>query len=123
MALATKVNSAAMKPLLQLHRFSDESAANSIITVTTPVGRVRRILYVTVVYSTSVTEAVTVTLNSGAGANWDTLLQTIVLTAATDGVWIPDGDLFITDDDVLVVTAPAAGGSDTAAIAIYTESL
>ena len=76
---------------------------------------------VTVVYSTSVTKNVTITLNSGAGAGWDVVLNTIALSAATSGVWIPDGDVFIDEDDALDVLAPAGGGSDTSSIAIYSE--
>ena len=104
-----------------LHRTSDESLANAAVTVTPATGALRRILFVTVKYSASVTVNVTVTLNSGAGANWDTLLATIALSAATDGVWIPDEELIISDDDVIDVLAPAGGVGITAAVAVYSE--
>lgn len=101
-------------------RVSNESAANTAQTVSTTTGVMRRILMVTVKYSASVTVNVTITLNSGAGANWDTLLRTIALAAATDGVWRPNDDIFILQDDVLDVLAPAGGGGITSAVSIYT---
>lgn len=103
------------------NRDTDESGANAPLTLSTTIGKARHILYVTVKYSAVVTVNVTITLNSGAGAAWDTILQTIVLTAAQDGVWIPDADIEIGDDDVIDVLAPAGGVGITAAIAIFTE--
>ena len=78
-------------------------------------------MLVTVEYSANVTVNVTVTLNSGAGAAWDTLLQTIALNAAKSGTWTPDEETIIDTDDVIDVLAPAGGGVITSAVAIYTE--
>lgn len=101
-------------------RISQESAANTAQTVSTETGNTRRLQMVTVRYSSSVTQNVTITLNAGAGASWDTLLQTIALVAATDGMWTPDEDIFILQDDVIDVLAPAGGGGITSAVSIYT---
>ncbi len=103
-------------------RYSDASLANTAITVSSVVGRVLRILYATVTYSGAASVSVLITLNSGAGAAYDNLLQTIVLSAATDALWIPDEEFVITDDDVLDVLAPAVVGV-TARVAIYAEVL
>lgn len=105
----------------QLHvRHSDQSASGANLTVSTPSGNARRILFVTVKYSAAATVNVTITLNSGAGAAWDTLLPTIVLTADTDGTFIPNGPLIISDDDVIDVFAPLLA-AQTSAVAIYSE--
>ena len=99
------------------------SAANTALTVTPTVGALRQILFVTIKYSASVTVDPTITLNSGIGAAYDTLLQTIDSGAgATDMVWIPDEEFWIMDDDVLDVLAPAGGGAITSQIAVYTRS-
>lgn len=108
---------------VRIDRDSDQSGADAELTLSTASGRVRRILFVTVKYSGSVTKNVTITLNSGAGSNWDTLLQTIALSAATDGVWIPDEETDLADDDVIDVVAPAGGVGVTAAVAVYTKVL
>lgn len=104
-----------------LHRDTDESAANASLTLSTTVDRPLRILYVTVKYSAPVTVDVTITLNSGGGAAWDTILQTLKLAGAQDAVWIPDHDIEIGDDDAIDVVAPAGGAGVTSAIAIFSE--
>lgn len=103
-------------------RDTGQSASNASQTVSTvDLSKIRRLFFVTVKYSSNVTVNVTVTLNSSEGAAWDTLLQTIVLTAAKDGVFIPDEALYILDNDVIDVLAPAGGADVTSTIAIYSE--
>ncbi len=108
------------EPTVVDERVSNESAANTAQTVSTTTGKTRRLQMVSVKYSSSVTQNVTITLNAGAGASWDTLLNTIALVAATDGTWTPDRDIYILQDDVLDVLAPAGGGGVTSAVSIYT---
>lgn len=106
-----------------LVRLSNESVANTAITVSSPVGAVFRLIMATVKYSAAVSLDVVVTLNSGAGSTYDTELQKITLTAATDVLWIPDEAIMITDDDVIDILAPAGGVGITAAVTIYLEEL
>lgn len=101
-------------------RFSDQSASGANLTVSTLPGEPRRLLFVTVKYSGSATVNVTVTLNSGAGAAWDTILNTIALSAATEGIWIPDKDVILSADDAIDVFAPLLSAK-TSAVAIYSE--
>lgn len=100
-------------------RHTEQSGANAAKTTSTPTGQTRKILWATVKYSADVTQNVTVTLNSGAGPAWDTLLGTIVLTSARAGFWIPENPLTIIDDDVIDLVAPAGGAAITSAAAIY----
>ncbi len=106
-----------------LERTVGQSAADTAKTTSTPSGAPRRISHVTVKYSAPVTVNVTNTLNSGAGDAYDVLLPTIVITADVDGVWFPDKELIINDDDVLDVLAPAGGAGITSAVTIYSEAL
>ena len=101
-------------------RHSDQSGSGANLTVSTPSGNVRRILFVTVKYTAAATVNVTITINSGAGASWDTLIQTIALYGSTDGIFIPDEDIIISDDDVIDVFAPLLA-AETSAVAIYSE--
>ena len=105
----------------KIDRATGQSGANAAQTVSSPAGEQRRIEKVTVKYSGSVSVSVLLTLNSGAGAAWDVLLPTITLTAATDGVWIPDDEVLLKLDDVLDVLAPAGGEGITSTVAIYTD--
>ncbi len=121
MALATKRVLGTLGRQSQLHdRHSDQSASGANLTVSTPSGNARRILFVTVKYSAAATVNVTITLNSGAGPAWDTILATIVLAADTDGSFIPNGPLIISDDDIIDVFAPLLA-AQTSAVAIESE--
>jgi len=95
------------------------SAANSAQTVSADGPGILR--QVTVKYSGSVSQTVTVTLDSGAGAGYDTLLQNITLSSATDGVFLPDADIVINTGDQIDVTAPAGGAGVTSAVTVYLD--
>lgn len=109
----------------RLRRFHEAGVANTQLVATTPtdLGRLLRVTKVLVKYSTDVTKNVVVSFNSGLGAAYDCDLQTIALSAADDGSWIPDGDLFIdpTQGDALTVTVPAGGVGETATVTIDCE--
>lgn len=103
----------------KFRRTTDVSAANTALTLSTDKGHPLRIVVVTVQYSAGAIHAgITVTLNSGRGAAWDTLLA--LGSADVDStVFFPDGDLWIADDDTLDVLAPQGGVGNTSQIAIY----
>lgn len=101
-------------------RHSTQSDSGANLTVSTPIGNVRRILLVTVKYTANVTANVTITLNSGAGTDRDTLLNTIALSAGTDGKYVPAAPLIISPDDTIDVFAPLLA-SQTSSVAIYSE--
>ena len=104
-------------------RFTDQSGANASLALSTPTDVPLRILCVTVKYSAGPTQTgVTVELDNGAGAAWDTLLSTGSANAQNT-VYFPDGKLTIADGDALKVTAPAAGGAITSSISMYAEVL
>lgn len=97
------------------------SAANTSQTVTEATKAARRILGVFVAYSNTPTHSgVTVTLDSGAGSAYDTVLYT-GSTNARYTAYIPDGEVFVLEDDAIAVTAPAGGSGITSSISIYTE--
>lgn len=100
------------------------SAANTAQTVSTPAdAAIRQLLYYTVKYSAAPTQTgATGTLNSGAGAGYDTLLSTGAANAQAT-VFIPDGDMYLLGGDVLDVLAPAGAAGITSAVAIYTRTV
>ena len=101
-------------------RATDEGLADTQLTASVSPTQIRaNIFFITIKYSEKVKEDVTITLNSGAGAAYDTLLETISLSQETDAVWIPDNEIFIMDDDALDIVAPAGGAGITCAIAVY----
>jgi hypothetical protein len=103
-------------------RETDKSGANAQLVVATERGAVRRLLAVLVRYSAAPTQAgVTVKVDSGAGADWDTPLFTGSANAQNT-VYLPDAEVLILPDDAIEVTAPAGGGVITSAISVYTEA-
>jgi hypothetical protein len=106
-------------PQGQLDRQTQKSAANAQNDLSVPAGNVRRVLWIGVSYSAPVTQDVTVSLDSGAGADYDHVLATISLSNAQHGVYVPSGGLFLQSDDALKVSAPAGGAGVTSAISVY----
>lgn len=105
----------------QVMRIAQTSAAATALTLAVPGGPGRRLLQVTVAYSAAPTQAgVSAALNSGAGAGYDSTLNTGSANAQFTN-YMPDGEVFIGNDDSLDVTAPSGGGVITAAIAVYVE--
>lgn len=101
----------------------ETSAADTALTVSTPItrGRPLRLVAVLVKYSGSVTKNATVTYNASHGAGYDSLLNTIALSSATSGAYVPAIDLIIASGDTIDVVAEAGGGAVTSGVTILTE--
>lgn len=99
------------------------SGADAINSVSVPGGKGRRVLQVTVAYSGSPTQAgVTAGIDSGAGAGYDSTLNTGTANARYTN-YLPSVPPVIGADDAFVVAAPAGGGSLTSSVAVYTEDI
>ena len=122
MASATKVTKYPLgKKGSSIEKITEKSAANTALSLSTPVGKNRRFLFATVKYSaTPVQSGVTVEIDSGTGSDYDSLLNT-GSSNAQHTVYIPGDKIELQDDDIIKVTAPAAGGAITSAISITTE--
>ena len=110
---------------VELLRTVQTSGANAAQTLSTPAGKIRRLIQVLVNYSAAPTYTGTdlkVEVDSGAGAAYDFLLK-----AGTDNqrytIYTPENDFIIDKDDVIKVTAPAGGAAITSSVAIYTENV
>lgn len=75
---------------------------------------------VTIKADAVMTQTATVTLDSKTGASYDVILDSQDMVAATDYVWIPDGDLFLDAGDEILVECTAAGAP---AVNVYAEIL
>ena len=110
-----------------IERWVGTSAANTAQTISTNAdGMARRLLSVYAYYSTTPTETgVVITLNSGAGAGYDTPLKTFAANTQAN-FWPLYTDPTLTvigGDDAIDVLAPAAGGVITSIVVIYTQRL
>lgn len=107
-----------------IERSIGTSGANAAQTVSSP-ARSRRVLkMVTVAYSAVIAAGlnVTVTLNAGAGAGYDTRLATIDMLAGDRwALFVPDIPIPLADGDSVDVVCPAGGAAVTSGCQIYTE--
>ena len=104
------------------YRVAVTGAANAITTAASPINPIPlRLRLITVKYSASVTQNVTVTLDSGAGAAYDVLLSTLAISAGTTAVYNAPGTFPIAADDQIVVVAPAGGVGVTCSITLYCD--
>ena len=104
-----------------IEKLTNISGANASLSLSTPSGKLRRLLHVTVKYSAAPTHSgITVELDNGVASGHDTELDKSA-SGLQNYIYMPSNKLVINDDDVIKVTAPAAGGAITSAISIVTE--
>ncbi len=101
---------------------SNTSGSGADLTLATLAKGVRRLIGVTVKYSAAASVAVTITLDSQLGATFDRQLNTITLTAETEGDYYPAHDVFMADGDTIKVFAPLLA-AQTSSVAIYYVAL
>ena len=99
--------------LTQTARTSRLGVINTALTVKTrEVAQEKaKLVAVFATYDVAMSGNVVVTLESGAGDNFDTILATITLVAQRYGVYLPDGGpLDLAEGDIVSVVADAGGG-------------
>jgi len=101
-------------------KITDEDLSVSDLDYTTNFGLTTKLQSVLLKFSGAVDQKVTITLKSGDGANYDTILRDDELTNMIDYFWQPDGDIIITENDELQVTCTNTG---TPAITVYVTIL
>lgn len=107
-----------------LKRYYGVSAANTAKSVSTDIGKRAIVRSISVNYSAAPTEAgITVNLDSGLGAGYDTILYTGAANTRYNNLPLDYNPYVIMEDDVLTVTAPAGGGALTSTISIIVEEL
>lgn len=110
--------------LAQTDRTSRRGVINTELTVKTKVvaQEKAKLVAVFVAYDVAMSGNVVVTLESGAGDNFDTTLGTITLVAQRYGVYRPDGGpLDLAEGDIVKVVAAAGGATSTAAVMVYID--
>ena len=90
-----------------LYGDSQDLSAGALAWSVSP-GAPRRVVAVLLHASTTITETVKVTIDSVAGANYDTLIRSVGLSAEQDFAWFPEGDVILAQDDILKVECTQA---------------
>lgn len=91
----------------------DLSAAVLSFTTTTPGDKAFHLDQILMTFSQAVSETITITIDSIKGANYDTVMQEVVLVAETDFVYRPQGDAILNAGDEIKIECTADGGVGT----------
>lgn len=88
-----------------IYNFKAQGGAAIALTGPVPAGAAYRLMSVALHLSAAPASAgsLTVTLDSAAGGNYDTLLQSASMVGVTDYVWQPDTDLILYGGDAVDV--------------------
>ncbi len=107
--------------ILRYYGTGTANQADTLSTAVVPKGGSWRLLYTTCTYSAAPTQAgVLVEIDSGLGAAYDSSLFLHTANGQSN-YFEPDEDVWLLPGDAIRVSAPAAGGTITAAIAIVLE--
>ena len=91
----------------------DLSSAALSFTTTTAGDKPFHLDQIVMRFSQAVSETITITLDSNEGANYDVVLQEVVLSSETDFVYRPQGEANFNAGDEIKVECTASGGAGT----------
>lgn len=87
-----------------------QNLAAGALSHTTTFSQARKLEQVLIHASQAISETISIKIDSKNGANYDTVLQEVVLVAETDFVYRPQGECNIQSGDELVITCTNANG-------------
>lgn len=93
------------------------------LSYTTSIGRRFKLDSVNGKASVSITETITITLDSAQGANYDVVLATIKLVSKSHFVWRPEGELNLQSGDEIKVHSTNANATGTLYVVVKTSEL
>ena len=94
--------------------FSQNLATGALsFTTTTPSGVAFHLDQIIFHSTVAISETITITVDSVKGANYDTILQEVVLVTETDYVYRPQGDAIFNAGDEIKITCSDDGGVGT----------
>ena len=90
---------------------SSQDLSGAPLSYTTNFAADTKISYITLHADGAITETVTISIDSAAGANYDTVIASASLTADTDYIWIPDSEFIISSGDEIIIQCTDNGGA------------
>lgn len=106
-----------------LREIDSQNLVTSTLSHTSTFGTDLKLLSIMLHASVAITETITVTFDSGDGANYDTVLATTNLTADTDYLYQPSSDFYIESTDAINVHCTNTGTIGTVYATILAEDL
>jgi len=90
-------------------RVTHDLQTGPLVTPVATAAPSARINYVTIHFEAVVSETVTIYLNEGAPASYDTVFFSQALVASTDFYWYPDNDIIVDNGEGILVNCTNAG--------------
>ena len=102
---------------------TSQDLSSDAMAYTTTIARRFKLDSVSGKSSVAITETVTISLDSGKGANYDVTLATISLVSKSSFVWRPEGELNLLAGDAIKVACTNANATGTLYVVIKTSEL
>lgn len=102
---------------------TSQDLSSAALSYTTSIGRPFKLEQIMIHASQAITETITVTLDSGSGSSYDTILRKEDVVSDTDFVFRPDGELNLNADDKIKVQCTNANGVGTVYVIIRTSEI
>lgn len=93
--------------------YASQALTSSALSMSVTPDGPRLIKAVLLHASAAITETLKVTIDSGNGSTYDTVIKAISLSAETDAAWFPEGDVVVLDGDAVLVTCTNANTTGT----------
>ena len=99
-----------------------QDLSSDVLSYTTSIGRRFKLESISIHFSVAVTETITITRDSGQGANYDTVLAIVDLVSNQDYVFRPHGEENEYSGDELKIHITNANGTGVAYCEIKTSN-
>jgi len=103
--------------------YTTADLTSAALDYTTAFGAKTRVIAVNMHADASITETMTIKLNSSVGANYDTTIVSESLVSEANVVWIPDGDFLLDASDELDVDITNANTTGNVYVEVIGETL
>ena len=100
------------------HTTATQDLSAAALDTTTAIAFDTMVSYVSIRFSTAVSETVTISIDSGEGSNFDVILSRGAFTSRQWIFWQPDSPLYLKKNTELRVQCTNAGATGTAYVVI-----
>ncbi len=102
---------------------TSQDLSSSALSYTTDYPKGFKLVEILIKFSVAITETITITLDSNAGANYDTVLRSIDLVAETSFRYAPEGGAKYVDGDQIKIQCTNANTTGTAYVVVKSEEI
>lgn len=100
------------------HSTTSQALASAALDFTTSIAFDTMVSYVSLRFSTAISETATISIDSGEGANYDVRLAQVAFTSRTYLFWQPDYPLYLKKNTELRIQLTNAGATGTVYVVV-----